>query len=86
MRNSILTLALVGAAIMGGLVGGNIERANSETRMSELATAQLLTTDKNVRWVGFVCGDDGAVIFTENMPGSDCVEMRRLNDRDILES
>lgn len=74
-----LALAAAGAVALGFLAG---EYRGRETAPldSELATAQELSGDKDVRWIGYSCGDDGATIVTRDMPGDDCKESRRLSE------
>jgi hypothetical protein len=69
-------VAVAGFAFVAGVHRG-VEVAPFD---SELASAQELTGDKDVHWIGYLCGDDSATIVTRDMPGTDCKESRRLSD------
>jgi hypothetical protein len=76
MKNSILSMALIAAAIMGGLVGGAIEHTPTN---SMRADAQLVAQDRDVRYIGRRCGDDGATVISRDAP-SECMEWHYLSE------
>jgi hypothetical protein len=81
MNRFPLILAAVSAACsFAAYSAGEYHGRETAPLDSELATAQELTGDVGVRWIGYSCGDDGATIVTRDMPGTDCRESRRLSE------
>lgn len=75
------TLGILGAVCIAFASGGIFTQQLTPTvETSELATAQELTGDKNVRLIGFLCGNHAAtVIATEEDEFPDgCKEIREL--------
>jgi hypothetical protein len=71
---------IIGAALAcaGFLVGSQIR---PEPINSELADAQLVSQDRDVRWVAYGCGEDGATLLTREMPDvMECKQARRLSE------
>lgn len=86
MNRFPLILAAVSAACsFAAYSAGEYHGRETAPLDSELATAQELSGDKDVRWIGRLCGDDGATIVTRDMPGADCKESRRLSDSAYFE-
>jgi hypothetical protein len=80
----ILYIGTAAALAFIGFTAGELRGQSDAPIDSELATAQELSGDRDVRWIGYGCGDDGATIVTRDMPGADCKESRRLNDSDYF--
>lgn len=81
MRNSVFLGALLVSASLGvGFLLGS--QARPQTEMSQLASAQLMSTDKEVKWIGYDCGDDGATVISRELP-SECRISSRLSE-DLL--
>jgi hypothetical protein len=81
MNRFPLILAAVSAACsFAAYSAGEYHGRETAPLDSELATAQVATGDVDVRWIGYLCGDDGATILTRDMPGDDCKESRRLSE------
>lgn len=72
---------MVGAAILAaGFLLGSMERPAPPVD-SELADAQVVAQDRDVRWVGYQCGDDRATVIAQEMPSIiECKEVRRLSE------
>lgn len=68
-------------ALAGGYLLGSQERPMPID--SELATAQVLSGDRDVRLIGFQCGDHNLTAvarFEDEFPESGCKEIRILRD------
>lgn len=80
-----LEVALMAGALIAlpasGFLAGAVVATRTAPLDSELATAQELSGDKDVRWIAYRCGDDGATLVTRDMPNPmECRETRRLSD------
>lgn len=74
---------MAGAAILaaGFLLGSQIQP--EPPLNSQLADAQVVAQDRDVRWIGYHCGDDGATVIAREMPNiMECKEVRRLSEED----
>jgi hypothetical protein len=80
MRFPLILAAVSAACSFAAFTAGEYHGHETAPLDSELASAQELTGDKDVRWIGYLCGDDSATIVTRDMPGTDCKESRRLSD------
>lgn len=78
MRNSGLFVAIVGTVMFasGVLVGS---RNAPQPQDSMLAQAQVVAQDRDVRYIGYLCGDDGATVLARELP-SECQNSFRLPD------
>jgi hypothetical protein len=69
------------AAVAAAFLAGAVVAERTAPLDSELATAQMLAGDKDVRWIAYGCGDDGATLVTRDMPSlAECREVARLSD------
>jgi hypothetical protein len=76
----MMTKALtVGFACAGFFVLGALATHECQSiPPTAFAAAQSITHDPDVRWVGYLCGDDGTTVLSREMPGPDCKESQRL--------
>lgn len=75
--NGIILLVASGAAGAGFLLGS---QARPQTEMSQLASAQLISGDKKVAYIGHLCGDDGATVLSREMPDiNECKDISILD-------
>jgi hypothetical protein len=80
-----LEVALMAGALLtltpSAFLAGAVVASRAAPLDSELATAQELSGDKDVRWIAYRCGDDGATLVTRDMPNPlECRETRRLSE------
>jgi hypothetical protein len=80
MRFPLVLVAVSAACSFAAYSAGEYHGRETAPLDSELATAQELSGSTEVRWIGYLCGDDGATIVTRDMPGDDCKESRRLSE------
>lgn len=80
MRN--LGIMVAGAAILAaGFLLGSAERPTPVNSM--LADAQLVAQDRDVQFIGYHCGDDGATVISRQMPDiNECKDIWRLSPDD----
>jgi hypothetical protein len=78
MRYSGLIIALVASASLGS--GYLLGQANAPVD-SMLAEAQVVAQDRQVQFIGYSCGDDGATVIARNPP-TECKDIWRLNPDD----
>ena len=76
--NGLLLLVGAGCAGAGFLLGSQVQPREID---SQLAEAQVVAQDRDVRWIGYTCGDDGATIISREMPNiSECQTVQRLRE------
>lgn len=76
MRNLFVLLAIPALFGSGLLIGS---RNAPQPVNSQLADAQIVAQDRNVNYVGYRCGDDGATVISRDFP-SECQETILLSD------
>lgn len=77
-NNGFVTVIGIVALASGFLLGSRIA---PQPLNSELADAQVVAQDRQVRYVGYVCGDDGATVISREMPNiTECQEILLLSD------
>lgn len=80
MRNlTLISLLVVSASLGVGFLLGSEARPTPVNSM--LADAQIVAQDRHVRYVGYLCGDDGAAVISRNVP-SECKDIWLLNEQD----
>jgi hypothetical protein len=83
-HNSGFHLFSMLAALAVGVAGGLLLDSEESVRPTELSMAQSLSGQKDVRLIGFQCGDHNLTAvaqYEDEFPESGCKEIRILNDK-----
>lgn len=79
MRHNLLVLLALPALFGSGFLVGSRNAPVAVDSM--LAEAQVVAQDRQVRYVGYLCGDDGATVIARRVP-SECKDVWLLSDVD----